>query len=1463
MSPDFVHRDIPWENVVRLHAEIARRAEENFFSMVIGSSDSNRWSSLTDFEPQNLSGRWKLRADQIASTAFRNALQGGGLGDILVGGPCWWEARKPDGKWVSHWRPFFCRAVRLESTDDGEYRVIPQQGGWDISPLVFSLLDRSTFVPERPLGEMLNDFLESASKVHEAEGTPYSSAISDLLGRELPPFKDMFERAPRLDAGISTPSPWIVFSPPESGSFTQHLMRDYRTLMQKLSADGTNIGGLRLFDGQPTEENMNDVDILPIVPLNESQRSAVEGILRSKPVTVISGPPGCGKSQVVLGLILNAWSKGISVLFASNNNQAVDVVRERLTRFEDSFPIAIRAGAQRHNNLIQGLADVMNYMTGRKPKDATEDENQMQRRELLIKDRAQLQKFLDSKLPQEVDEAIRSALTAYSTVQATAEEIERTEKSLRDAHKDLSIDKTIDAFTKEYLMPLRSWVQSIDNVQKTIDRDDAERIRLRKQIDTLEQQRNSAAQSVGLNPSEVTSWRWLTSGDGPESFSQWGAQLDELFSQSLEDRLKQYDWKDEYNNWDTSDAAMEWATGAKDVASTIRRVIPELETKIADIENQELLVDEQRALLQESSIPVEVSVPDGVLASWKSAYASVIASEKTKCDWLPWSRLQRALRQMRKQEKAMQTCLPLSVWQDIGSIDNDEARDKLAVVVELLERWFVVNRRWDELARPREEVAAAVSALCDDCAGILAKDTIPAGFACSEWLTLADSVWDLAATADEASRQWRKKERFDSTTESIRNLVSQLNTLASGVPLREAWIQGSGLQLVDRLSKLAADPSPDNVTSVREAIYKEPLKDLLSAWHDSRTAELARSQASVDMDAVPALKQRVISWIEAKTVELPTDILLDDEDLPATDSALMSFLAKAEDSAEKWRVFCDIGRPDLEVRKNEETAWSRSKLQAAVDILPPNNERSKIEESIRRVLTDDTQPWPTEEIPVLFERFSPVQIRARIAGIDAELQNLSFDLAKRKWLGRIYGNNTIQNALEHLHSHYRRNRGRIDESASVDFKTALSAVPVWVTTAQSPQAIPMLPDIFDILVIDEATQCTVTNLLPLVYRAKRLVVIGDPDQLPAIPHLSAHAESALAEKFDVPDEVTEYLGHAENDVYHSSLKVLHHGRHDVIALNEHYRSHPLIIGFSNQHVYQARLQLRTAPSVMSDLPFGSSVFGNNVRGHCRRGQRNRSWVNEPECLAVRDLIGKLRQSEKHAHLSVGVVTPFRAQADAIEAALSSADIQNVTVGAVHRFQGDERDVMVFSPVVAEGITEGAARWVENPKNLINVAVTRARKALFVVADFALCKRLGASDGILGKLITYVETCNTLRETSAEELELFSWMMVQGWSDVDIVVHHKERDIEVDFVLSYQGRRLAVEVDGSQHEQTVTGDASRDTFLRGQGYFDVLRIPAREVRETPSSVIRKIEEKLELPIRGISHDGQGGIDDSPA
>jgi very-short-patch-repair endonuclease len=206
---------------------------------------------------------------------------------------------------------------------------------------------------------------------------------------------------------------------------------------------------------------------------------------------------------------------------------------------------------------------------------------------------------------------------------------------------------------------------------------------------------------------------------------------------------------------------------------------------------------------------------------------------------------------------------------------------------------------------------------------------------------------------------------------------------------------------------------------------------------------------------------------------------------------------------------------------------------------------------------------------------------------------------------------------------------------------------------------------------------------------------------------------------------------------------------------------------------------------------------------------------------------------------LGVVTPFTAHKDWLRERIEALGLSSdVLVDSAYGFQGDERDIMIFSPVVARGITSSASRWVESPPNLVNVALTRAREALFVVADFDYCLQ---QEGILRKLALYCRDIQLLRDTSPAEVELFSWMIVQGWTPK---VHPRIGDIEADFELvAESGQKIAIEVDGAvHHDGRKEADKARDAFLNAQGYR-ILRFPARAVLETPFEVVSVIGKAL--------------------
>jgi len=399
MARLFKKREIPWKGVVAFHKEVARRAEESFFALPLSRTPSDRWSSILNLEPVDFAGDWQFSSDAVQSNSFRNLIIGGGLGEAFIGGPCWVRFKKEERGWKQEWCPFLYRSIQLDQQEDCSLWVVPEQGAWEISPIVLSLLDRKGFLPRIPFENLLPEILENAATNAQVTNQPLTDCLIQTICREIPDFSELFEKEIDPTRIPAAPTRWVIFSPPPTGPLTQNLVRDYDRLSSIVCDEKNSIGGLRLFEGFPTEEQTGGFEPTPIVPLNDSQRAAVRGILASNPVTVISGPPGCGKSQVVLSLLLNAWQRGISVLFASNNNQAVDVVRDRLERFETNFPIAIRAGSRKKSSVIQALADTLNFITGRRGALSVTKENAIAQRNDLLNKQSSLKQFLDSKLP--------------------------------------------------------------------------------------------------------------------------------------------------------------------------------------------------------------------------------------------------------------------------------------------------------------------------------------------------------------------------------------------------------------------------------------------------------------------------------------------------------------------------------------------------------------------------------------------------------------------------------------------------------------------------------------------------------------------------------------------------------------------------------------------------------------------------------------------------------------------------------------------------------------------------------------------------------------------------------------------------------------------------------------------------------------------------------------------------------
>jgi superfamily I DNA and/or RNA helicase len=301
-------------------------------------------------------------------------------------------------------------------------------------------------------------------------------------------------------------------------------------------------------------------------------------------------------------------------------------------------------------------------------------------------------------------------------------------------------------------------------------------------------------------------------------------------------------------------------------------------------------------------------------------------------------------------------------------------------------------------------------------------------------------------------------------------------------------------------------------------------------------------------------------------------------------------------------------------------------------------------------------------------------------------------------------------------------------------KEVAQFLPIWITTALSVRnAIPLRPAVFDLVIIDEASQCDIASALPLLYRAKRVVVIGDPHQLHHIPGIDETIEQSLStSRSSMPD--WSYVKHSLFDVAARAFKKT--GYREPLFLDEHYRSTRSIITFSNNQFYGGRLSIQTDEEAMRRRLPGveQGVFWKDVRGSVPTVSR--SAYNPQEVDAVLLHIEALMQ-EHGPETTIGIVTPFRAQADRLKSRVRAADWYDVRdkrlrVGTAHTFQGDECDIIVFSPVVAEGMKQGSRSWAATTESLLNVAVTRARAALHIVGDRGACAGAGGPLGALSR-----------------------------------------------------------------------------------------------------------------------------------
>ncbi len=277
----------------------------------------------------------------------------------------------------------------------------------------------------------------------------------------------------------------------------------------------------------------------------------------------------------------------------------------------------------------------------------------------------------------------------------------------------------------------------------------------------------------------------------------------------------------------------------------------------------------------------------------------------------------------------------------------------------------------------------------------------------------------------------------------------------------------------------------------------------------------------------------------------------------------------------------------------------------------------------------------------------------------------------------------------------------------VDFDVLLKAMPIWLCSLDNlHRALPLEKELFETVIFDEATQCDISSCIPAFQRAKKAVVVGDPKQLRHVSFLSRDMQEEIKKGINSNEDIgnLDYRDHSILDLVEEKILM----PDKVTLLDEHYRSLPAIIEFSNKQFYNDKLK------VMREKP--KPHFKSPIKViHCSGKRENGVNLVEADRVIqeIKTIIDEQKDLPDEHKLSIGVLSFFRDQAQYLqEQILETFNIHEVMghklrAGTPYAFQGEERNIMLISCCIDSQITSGVYTYLNKP-NVFNVGVTRAK-----------------------------------------------------------------------------------------------------------------------------------------------------------
>ncbi len=419
-----------------------------------------------------------------------------------------------------------------------------------------------------------------------------------------------------------------------------------------------------------------------------------------------------------------------------------------------------------------------------------------------------------------------------------------------------------------------------------------------------------------------------------------------------------------------------------------------------------------------------------------------------------------------------------------------------------------------------------------------------------------------------------------------------------------------------------------------------------------------------------------------------------------------------------------------------------------------------------------------------------------------------------------------------------------------DFRPLLEAFPCWaVTTYAISESLPLKPGLFDVAIIDEASQCDIASCFPVLFRAKKAVIVGDDKQLPHLSFLEKAKEQSFLSQHNIPDKYQLMWRFRTNSMfdlanYYSSCPIL---------LDEHFRSLPPIIKFSNDQFYGGRIK------IMNKETDTRGVLELNIVPDAKVDPDATRNMAETEAVIkkLQDLIMEDNEKNPNNPTSFGVISPFRGQVELIKKALSQVLTENtvkkhkIEVGTAHTFQGDEKDIIILSFALAPNSHFQSLTFLQKP-NLFNVAITRAKKKLICfVSKTVESVQSGLFRSYLEYLREHVEKDAKLAESGKLTIDdsiyknSFERELAENIKEeaLEVISGFESAGFKIDLVVTDGEKQIAIECDGVEDNEPENFKQTWKQSVLERCGWKVMRVTAREWHHSKKACLNRIKKHL--------------------